>query len=484
MKNLITGIPVLYVLSLFLLFNVTCAYCFQHKAYRESWNRFTNEQGHRLRAPQQQGCPKYNQQVHRGTSFTKALPTSNPTKHHLEKDSNQLNSFNEDCNKIELPPQYQQQIRSVQRIEKFARLPVWPVLNGVFIWFVGNIFGHERAAQLESIITGRVCPNFYQYTDTSPFIMLVHHCHTFHTLDPIRYIQRALFPEGFPAHPHRGFITITYILHGGFIHRDSEGIYQTYGSSLQTGNPDDVQQPNTYNKKHTQWLTTGRGMLHEEMFDIPNTFDINNLSSRQELYQIWLNVPAKYKMVEPCSLLLGGNNETPTIYGEDGISKTLVLAGSYNGQSSIAPIVTELVLFHVTLQPGTTWRYILPTPQYETAFIYVRQGSLHTIGPTTDIENKNGEFVIPVHHTAYFDRVGGNIIAVTAGNDEVADFMFLSGVPIKEPCYASGSMVMNYPSEIEDAYNDYQMGKFGIPWDYKLSNEQWKKFVQKKSIRQ
>jgi redox-sensitive bicupin YhaK (pirin superfamily) len=370
-------------------------------------------------------------------------------------------------------PQNLAEFRKVHRIEKFARLPVWPVLNGVFIWIVGNLFGFEKAAQLENAITGRVSPNFYQYTDTSPFIMLVHHCHTFSTFDPVRYIQRTFFPEGFPAHPHRGFITITYILHGGFIHRDSEGVYQAYGA---VSDPLTTNQPDRYNGKHTQWLTTGRGMLHEEMFDITAMFDLNHLNSRQELYQIWLNVPARYKMDEPCSLLLGGNDETPVIYSDDGGSKTLVLAGTYNGQSSIAPILTELVLFHVTLQPGACWKFDAPSSLYETAFIYMRQGKLHSVsgGGSVGDDGTDNEITIPVHHTAYFERQGGNTVQVKAGSDEVADFMFLAGVPIQEPCYASGSMVMNYPNEIEDAYNDYQKGLFGIPWDHKLSNDDWK----------
>jgi hypothetical protein len=103
--------------------------------------------------------------------------------------------------------------RGIRRIEKFARLPVWPAWNGVLIWMIGKLFGNDIAAKLEDSITGRVGPNFYNYAETSPYIMLVHHCHSFHPLDPFRYIQRTFFPEGFPAHPHRGFITITYILH-------------------------------------------------------------------------------------------------------------------------------------------------------------------------------------------------------------------------------------------------------------------------------
>ena len=94
--------------------------------------------------------------------------------------------------------------RQVRRVQKYARLPVWPVWNGVFIWIVQKILGDETAARLEDAITGRVCPNFFEYTETSPFVMLVHHCHSFSPIDPLRFLQKSFFPEGFPAHPHRG----------------------------------------------------------------------------------------------------------------------------------------------------------------------------------------------------------------------------------------------------------------------------------------
>eukprot|EP00977_Amphora_coffeiformis_P027841 scaffold34649_cov158-Amphora_coffeaeformis.AAC.4 len=87
--------------------------------------------------------------------------------------------------------------RNVRQIQKYARLPVWPAWNGVFIFLVSKLLGQDRAAQLEDVMTGRVCPNFFQENDdTSPFIMLVHHCHTFAPVDPLRYFQRLFFPEG------------------------------------------------------------------------------------------------------------------------------------------------------------------------------------------------------------------------------------------------------------------------------------------------
>ena len=90
-------------------------------------------------------------------------------------------------------------VRRVESIEKNARLPVWPAWNGVLIFLVNRVLGDAAAAKLENTITGRVCPNFFEYQKTSPFIMLVHHCHSFAPWDPLRFFQRTFFPEGFPC---------------------------------------------------------------------------------------------------------------------------------------------------------------------------------------------------------------------------------------------------------------------------------------------
>jgi quercetin 2,3-dioxygenase len=350
--------------------------------------------------------------------------------------------------------------RQVQRVEKFARLPVWPVWNGVLLWLVGNLLGSDAAAKLEHQITGRVCPNFYTYAETNPYVMLVHHCHSFSNADPLRFVQRTFFPEGFPAHPHRGFVTITYILHGGFVHRDSVGIRQSYGTLPH------------HRGKHTQWLTTGRGLLHEEMFDLTNSQGwLGN--SRQELFQIWLNVPSRHKFDEPQTLLLG-DDQTPVV-AEDATSTTRVLAGTYQNRTAAAPTRSDLALFHVTLhEQGASWRFDVPK-SHQTLFLYVRQGSLSALNSTS--VDATATALIPAHSTAYFTS-SGDSLTVTATASSGADFMVLSGAPIPEPCVASGSMVMTSNREIEQAYSDYQMGQFGSPWDHALSDEQWQRHVQ------
>ena len=97
--------------------------------------------------------------------------------------------------------------RTIAKLEKFARLPVWPVWQGVVIFVLSKIFGEEFGAMIEDKIGGRVCPNFFQNVETSPFIMLVHHRHSFAPWDLLRYpIKNLILPEGFPAHPHRKVI--------------------------------------------------------------------------------------------------------------------------------------------------------------------------------------------------------------------------------------------------------------------------------------
>ena len=341
--------------------------------------------------------------------------------------------------------------RHVRQVEKYARLPVWPAWNGVFLWIVGNLVGQQRAAQLENVMTGRVCPNFFQDSDeTSPFIMLVHHCHTFAPIDPLRFLQRLFFPEGFPAHPHRGFITLTYFLDGGFRHRDSLGIEQVYGQNLEGVT------------HHSQWLSTGAGLLHEEMFYQKDWWHWQ----RQELYQLWINVPGRDKLSQPYLLLLGDEDGSTPVVRDNGVM-CRVLAGRYDDQhQSKVPTATDLAVLHVSLEPGTTWTYTVPNA-FETLIVYMRKGSLTVRG---------SDMTIPTHHTAFFGH-SGNQLCVTAG-DLPTDFMVLAGEPLNEPVSAQGSMVMNYPDEINAAYRDYQMGLMGRPWPHTYSLEEWQTHVQ------
>jgi quercetin 2,3-dioxygenase len=405
-----------------------------------------------------------------------------------------------------------QEYRRIDRIQKFARLPVWPAWNGVAIWAVQRLMGNDVAARLENAWTGRVCPNFFDDADrTSPFVMLVHHVHSFANYDLFRYIQSTFFPEGFPSHPHRGFVTLTYFLSGGFVHRDSTGCRQLYGAA----DTDPEGEGRRYEGHHSQWLHTGAGVLHEEMFD--NVRKLPWESTRHELYQIWVNVPAQSKMTPPFTTLLG-TDESPVVTTWDDdtssvvdkssssrdnkpVSETVVLAGSYRGYRSSAPIASPMCVYHVRLFPRSQqssatpsewplWSVDLPD-SFETAFLYVRCGELFDAASTnagvTEVTR------VPAHSTAFFDasraafRHGGGgddptsrtIVLENRSPSEVADFMFLAGEPLSEPVAAQGSMVMNTYEGINQAYSDYASGKFGRPWDSKLSDDEWRVHVQK-----
>lgn len=368
------------------------------------------------------------------------------------------------------------------RVEKFARLPVWPAWNGVAIFLLSKLFGNEVAAEFEDKVGGRVCPNFFTPEKTSPFIMLVHHRHSFAPWDPFRYIQKSFFPEGFPSHPHRGFTTVTYCLKGGMIHRDSMGEKQIYGAEKR------------HKGKHTQWLTAGAGLLHEEMWDIqPDSNEMygdedgNNIFRRifqpssQELYQLWLNLPASKKMDSPSIELLGGEDSTPSVINEETDesdstkrlqTKTIIISGEHAGKKASIETASGVSILHVQMDPGSTWTHSMPLT-HRTAILYMRTGSV-TMNGLNDT-NAITEITIDPHYTAYLSSKGEKLtIHCPKTQKGKADFLLLTGDPIYEPVFAQGSMVMNYPDEINTAYSDYQQGKMGSPWDHKLTDEEWK----------
>jgi len=367
------------------------------------------------------------------------------------------------------PPQASSTQRGVARIEKFARLPVWPVWQGVFLFFASKIFGEEVAAGWENRIGGRVCPNFLTAEATSPFVLLVHHRHSFSNWDPVKYIQQTFFPEGFPSHPHRGFITVTYCLKGGMVHRDSLGIKQSYGAEKR------------HDSKHVQWLTAGAGIQHEEMWDIePDMQDEGKLlwSSSQELYQLWINMPSDYKMSKPNAELLEAypvasstssstipDNTTPVVKENNDATTTTVVAGIYKGIRAPIDCPTNVSMMRVQLSKDSSWTHNIPS-SHETAIIYVRNGSIQI-----------GTQRIPPHYTVYLTSQGEELSIQSLEGE--ADILLLSGEPLREPIASQGSMVMNTQPEIQQAYLDYQLGKMGLPWSEKLSDEEWQQHVKR-----
>jgi redox-sensitive bicupin YhaK (pirin superfamily) len=240
---------------------------------------------------------------------------------------------------------------------------------------------------------------------------------------------------GFPQHPHRGFETVTVVRHGFVDHSDSLGATARYGEG-------DV-----------QWLTTGSGIMHSEMFpliqsDAPNTM---------ELFQIWLNLPPESKMV-PAYFGMLWSEEIPTVDFDGGVTVD-VMAGRLAGHSAPPPPPdswasrpeSDLAIWLIKIPAGGEWT--LPSAAAGVnRMLYCFAGSDATVEST----NVSAEEAVRLDPTAE--------IAIRAGSDG-AEFLLLQGRPIDAPVFQMGPFVMNTAEELQQAFVDYRTTQFGgWPW--------------------
>lgn len=240
---------------------------------------------------------------------------------------------------------------------------------------------------------------------------------------------------GFPQHPHRGFETVTVVRKGYVDHSDSLGATARYGGG-------DV-----------QWLTTGAGVQHAEMFPLIDADHDNTL----ELFQIWLNLPPESKMVPPYFRILWSET-IPTVVPAPGVSVD-VIAGMVDGHH--APPATpdswassdhgDMAIWLVRLEPGATWT--LPGgPSGVNRVLNFFEGS-----------NVNVDGV-PVSSGFGVQLTPDVEVPITNG-DEPAEFLLLQGRPIGAPVFQLGPFVMNTPEELQQAFDDYRTTGFGgWPW--------------------
>jgi redox-sensitive bicupin YhaK (pirin superfamily) len=244
---------------------------------------------------------------------------------------------------------------------------------------------------------------------------------------------------GFPQHPHRGFETITFARQGFIDHSDSLGAKARFG------------------RGGVQWLTAGKGIVHCEMFPLLDRDGPNPC----ELFQIWLNLPAADKMVEPYFTMLW-DEDIPrrlTADSEGRRAEVTVIAGEYDGlQPPAAPPdswaarpESDLALWHVVLEPKANW-VLPPAAGPETArTFYVFEGSVSIGGH--DLQSSIGAVLRPAES-----------VTITAG-PYGAEALVMQGRPIGEPVAQYGPFVMNTRAEIEQAFLDYRRTGFGgWPW--------------------
>ena len=248
-----------------------------------------------------------------------------------------------------------------------------------------------------------------------PFLLFDHFAFNDPVEGPIR---------GFPTHPHRGIETVTYMLEGNVRHRDSIGNAGVIG-------PGDV-----------QWMTSGRGILHEEM---PRRGPSGLITG----FQLWVNLPAAQKMSRPRYQEVNAA-EIPEAQ-KDGL-KVRVVAGEYAGiRGPVTEIAARPLYMDVTLEPGAQLRLPVPAGHIAIAYVFEGEGLFGLDG------DGQGEYVQAVRMVIFSD---GDSLAVQAGAGFPVRFMLVAGAPFKEPVFPYGPFVMNTQEEIQQALIDLRNGTF------------------------
>lgn len=242
-----------------------------------------------------------------------------------------------------------------------------------------------------------------------PFLLL----DSFGSNDPDDYIA------GFPDHPHRGFETVTYMLSGRMRHRDSAG----HEGLLEGGG--------------VQWMTAGRGVIHSEIPEQKNGV--------MEGFQLWLNLPAQRKMVNPWYRDFRGE-DIPEYATADGVT-VRIIAGASNGVvGAVTREVTEPLYLDIHLPAGGVFSTALPATH--NAFVYVYRGAVE-IGGTLVQSRRMGI----LGNTPEAD-------GVTLAATQDARLLLVAGRPLNEPIMQHGPFVMNTQEEINQALEDFGSGRF------------------------
>lgn len=246
-----------------------------------------------------------------------------------------------------------------------------------------------------------------------PFLLFDH----FGSDDPADYVA------GFPMHPHRDIETVTYMLAGQASHRDSLGNSGTIG-------PGDL-----------QWMTAGRGILHEEM---PRGQD-----GRMEGFQLWVNLPASLKMTRPRYQEIT-SFQIPETHRQDGI-RIRVIAGQAAGvRGAVTGIAADPTYVDVSIPAGGA--FTQPIEPDHTAFAYVFAGE-----GTFGVTSSGGGLTVSSPRLVVLGD--GDYVEVRA-HDKSVRFLLISGRPLFEPIARHGPFVMNTREEIEQALHDLRSGTF------------------------
>ena len=258
-------------------------------------------------------------------------------------------------------------------------------------------------------------PGAFTMKRLDPFIMMDYNAkHFFPPSDK---------PRGVGVHPHRGFETVSIAYKGKIAHQDSSG----GGGIIAEGD--------------VQWMTAASGVLHKEFHEK----EYSKKGGYFHMVQLWVNLPAKYKMSKPKYQALANKNINRHKL-ENNQGEIEVIAGKYQNIKGSASTFTPIHLFNAKLQKGAKVEFSFPA--HYTSALLVVEGSIK-------VNNKD---IVPCDHFALFKNEGENYQIEATENALV---LILSGEPINEPIAAHGPFVMNTRAEIMQAFDDFNKGKFG-----------------------
>jgi len=264
--------------------------------------------------------------------------------------------------------------------------------------------------------------------ETDPFLLL----------DDFRNDVPEDYLAGFPWHPHRGIETITYVLAGTVEHGDSMG----NRGAIAAGD--------------IQWMTAGRGIIHQEM---PK----GDPDGRMHGFQLWANLPAALKMTEPRYQEVKAP-EIPEIIDDDGTRARVVCGSFWGKRGPVEGIAADPVYIDVSVPPGR--RKSLPVETMRHAFAYVFAGD-------GKFCNASGPLAVPTESVGWLDTAPpkdaedrslvlfdrGDEVVVQTGEDGIR-FLLVSGKPLEEPVAWYGPIVMNTQEQLRDAFSELQKGTF------------------------
>jgi len=244
--------------------------------------------------------------------------------------------------------------------------------------------------------------------------------------------------QGFPWHPHRGIETITYVLAGTVEHGDSMG---NHGSIY----PGDV-----------QWMTAGRGIIHQEM---PKGDEVGRMHG----FQLWANLPSSLKMTAPHYQEVK-SGEIPQVTDDDGTHVRVVCGNFWGTSGPVDGIAADPIYLDVSVPPGKRKKLPVETTRHAFAYIFAGSGKFCNASaplavPTEGVGWADTEVPAEADNRTLVLFDNGDEVEVQAGEDGIR-FLLVSGKPLEEPVAWYGPIVMNTQAELQQAFTELKEGTF------------------------